>query len=182
MTTDFTFTNDKGFTIRPFKSDEWQDFKAIRIEALTKHPEVFGSNVQDAMAEDDQYWKDRIASTINKFPSISFVLLNYDGDIIGMTGIVTASEDPSGKTAKLCASYIRDGHKGKGLSTLFYTARIAWARAHSDQFDKIFVSHRKGNEASRRANQAFGFVFKSEAPRQWPDGTTDLEINYILKL
>jgi len=36
-------------------------------------------------------------------------------------------------------------------------------------FKRLFISYREGNEASRRANQAFGFKYIGKEDIDWPD-------------
>jgi RimJ/RimL family protein N-acetyltransferase len=106
----------------------------------------------------------------------------FAGDeLIGLTGVFTDRNDPSGQTAVLGMSYIAPPYRGRGLSRLFYEARLAWARANT-KFRKVRVSHRRSNEASGRANRRYGFVQLGVVERVWPDGSNDDEIHYELDL
>jgi RimJ/RimL family protein N-acetyltransferase len=164
---------------RQLKASDLQDFKAIRLEALEKHKNVFGSTVEKEASYSDDQWINLWLK--ENCPNVaSFGLFNGE-ELIAITAIVRTSDDPSGKTAKLCASYIKEEYRGKGLSKQLYKARIDWAKQRGD-FDNIIVSHRSGNEASRNANQAFGFTHTHSAPHTWPDGKTEDEVFYILPL
>ena len=103
------------------------------------------------------------------------------GKIIGMTGIAIDRNDPTKKQALLWGSWLEPGFRGKGLSDMMYRARIEWARAHPT-CEKIVVSHRASNEASKRANQKHGFVFTHKTPKEWPDGGIEDDIFYELPL
>lgn len=46
----------------------------------------------------------------------------------------------------------------------------------------IIVSHRAGNDASKAANQRFGFSFTHLETTVWPDGKLDNEVFYKLDL
>ena len=76
-------------------------------------------------------------------------------------------------------SYIDSEYRGKGLSALLYQARINWARTLG--FERITVGHREGNEASKAANQKFGFVFLEKEEIDFPDGRA-FDYRYELKL
>ncbi len=143
-------------TLRPFRSDEWEAIRTIRLEALKSDEGVFLPSYAEGLAMPESYWRD-LAAQVN---SCLFGL--YDADrLIGLSSVFTDRDDPSGKTAKLAMSYINRAYRGRKLSRLYYEARIAWARSRG--FERIVVGHREGNEASRRANQAFGFrYFESE--------------------
>lgn len=106
----------------------------------------------------------------------------FDEDkIIGLSSVFTWKTDKTGRTALLAMSFIAEAYRGKGYSKLFYESRIAWAK-QQNQFEKILVSHREGNEASCAANQAFGFKFTGKEIIDWPDGLKDFEHNYELKI
>jgi RimJ/RimL family protein N-acetyltransferase len=98
-------------------------------------------------------------------------------DMVGLTAIIAEADR---KTAQLVASYIREAHRGLGLSTMLYRARLEWFRERPE-FEKLLVSHRASNDASRRAIQKFGFRMTGViAGKVWPDGTIDDQIDHEL--
>ena len=106
----------------------------------------------------------------------------FDGHrLIGMVASFTWRNDPTGQTAVLAMSFILPENRGRGLSRLLYEARLDWIRAQP-QFTRVVVSHRASNEASRRANQRHGFRLTGREPHTWPDGTTEDEIWYELRI
>ncbi|MBL8543244.1 MAG: GNAT family N-acetyltransferase [Hyphomonadaceae bacterium] len=162
--------------IRPLQEDDWAPFRALRLRALQSEPGVFATAYAEAAARPESQWRWTVSGADHQ----AFGL--FDGAaLIGITAIFRDSEDPSGATAMLAMSFIEPAYRGRGLSQLFYDARLAWARAHGG-FRRIVVSHRASNEASRRANQRHGFTLTGSAPRTWPDGVTEDEISYELLL
>lgn len=71
--------------------------------------------------------------------------------------------------------------RGNGLSELMYQTRINWAKAQPT-VEKIIVSHRASNLASKRANQKHGFVCTHKIEEVWTDGGVEDEIFYELKI
>ena len=61
-----------------------------------------------------------------------------------------------------------------------YKARLEWIRQQPG-VEKVIVSHRASNLASKFANQKFGFVQTHVSERTWPDGITEPEFHYELK-
>lgn len=162
--------------VRQLNAADWQAYKDMRLEALSCHGAVFGAALSDEEVRDDGSWKAMLSNGTQAF----FAL--YDGrTIAGITGIITDTYVADSRTAILIASYIREAYRKRGLSAKFYEARIGWARA-SGQFDRIVVSHREGNEASRRANQAFGFKLYCVEKETWGDGSKDNIHRYELRL
>ncbi len=78
-------------------------------------------------------------------------------------------------------SYLLPEYRGRGLSRLFYEARLRWI-VEQERFERVVVSHRRSNEPSKRANERFGFVMTGTARTTWPDGTDDDELLYELRL
>ena len=161
------------YELRRLEIGEWQQYKKIRLEALSSAPEVFGSNYQKEAAYSDAEWMALLGNP--KCAIFGF----YNQDLlIGLTGVVLDRADES--NAILIASFIQEGHRGRGLSRLFYEARITWAREQGCL--RITVSHRVGNEASRAANQSFNFAYTHSRDVVWPDGVKAEELIYVLNL
>lgn len=166
----------RDIKIKQLLEHDWQFAKSIRLLALQQNPDVFLSSYDEESQYEDSVWKNQLKIT----DGATFGLFD-DNQIIGITGVFTWRGDASGKTAILSMSFIDSAYRGKGYSRLLYDARIAWAK-QQDSFDKLRVSHREGNEASRMANQSFGFELKKQEMIDWPDGTRGFEYNYELKI
>ena len=161
-------------TVRPFTADEWRRFREVRLRALRADPGVFSSNHAREAAKDEAHWRARLSD-----PQCG-VFAVLDGDeVIGMTGVYVPADDPT--SAGLWGSWLEPAHRRLGLSHRMYAARIDWARAHPT-VERVLVSHRASNVASMQANQRHGFVLTGRATREWPDGRTEDEVCYELRL
>jgi RimJ/RimL family protein N-acetyltransferase len=98
---------------------------------------------------------------------------------IGMTCISIDRNDPTKKTALMWGSWLAPEFRRKGLSELMYRTRIDWAK-NQPNVEKIIVSHRASNLASKYANQKHGFVETHKKEKLWTDGATEDEIFYEL--
>lgn len=165
-----------AITIRQLVAADWELYRTIRLQALQTDPRSFGSNFTRENAYSNQEWQDRLDN-----PDVGTFGLFCDQNIIGLTGIGIKRDDPTKRWARLWGSWIAPAHRGCGYSDLLYTMRLDWARAHPT-IEWIEVSHRDGNEASRRANQRHGFVFTRRAPYAWADGGKEDEIFYQLRV
>jgi RimJ/RimL family protein N-acetyltransferase len=161
------------YTLRRMLPSQWEDYRKIRLEALSSNPEMFGSNYTKEAAYSREEW---ISLLENE--SRAIFALYYHDSLIGLTGVVLDRDDES--TAILIASFIKTPHRGRGLSSLFYQVRIDWAR--QKKCKAIVVSHRAGNEPSKLANQRFGFKYDYTRKVLWPDGVSADELMYSLKL
>ena len=164
------------FTVKQFEAKDWPIYKAIRLEALARHENVFGGSFAGESAWSNSQWEYMLGRSDQAFFGL------YDGkELIGSTCVFTARDDKSGKTALLAGSYIREEYRGKKLSRLLYAARLEWIMG-SGRYDRVIVAHKDGNEASRRANQAFGFALVGQNEDVWGDGSRGIKYNYEMRL
>jgi RimJ/RimL family protein N-acetyltransferase len=167
---------NKEITIRRWSEDDWEVFKAIRLEALNAHSDVFGASYNVESEKDDAFWKDKLFDL-----SQGAVFGLYDADtVIGLTAVFRDKNRPL-DAVFLCMSYIRSEYRKNGLSDLLYRARIDWAKSQKG-IRIISVAHREGNEASRRANQRWGFVFSAVKDEVFGNGETAKDYIYELKI
>ena len=159
--------------LRRFTADDWQAFKAIRLETLEKEQHFMGAPLAHEQTFPDQEWMARLSNPDSAIWGL------YDGDTcIGLTGVVKDRDNP--EVARLIASYIRQEYRNRGLSALFYQARIDWAREKGFKYAE--VHHRQDNLASKAANQKFAFEHIGSKMIPWPDGTEDIQVSYRLTL
>ena len=169
-----TNVKTNGYSLYQFGKQDWMSLKSIRLEALKEEPSVFGSSFEKESLLSDSSWQERLSTRNKAF----FGLFPDTGECIGLTGIIR--EAGRGNSVVLIASYIRKAHRGRGLSKLFYDARIDWAKQNG--YGKAIISHRDTNLISKAANQRAGFTFTHWEERVWPDGILAKELFYELCL
>lgn len=163
-------------SIRQLTENDWREFSRIRLKALQTDPNVFGSNYEKELQMTETDWKRRF------HPYDSAIFLVFENEMpIGMTCIGVDRDDATKKSALLWGSWLAPEFRGKGLSKLMYQARIDWAKKHST-IERIIVSHRASNVASKYANQKHGFIETHKLEKIWTDGATEDEIFYELKI
>jgi RimJ/RimL family protein N-acetyltransferase len=165
-----------SISIRQLSEDDWRLLAGIRLKALQTDPSVFGSNLESESKFTEAEWRSRLRSE----DSAIFMLFENEAPI-GMTGVSVFREDPTNRTAIFWGSWIEPRFRRQGHSGLMYKARLEWAKAHP-LIERIVVSHRASNVASKFANQKHGFVFTRTHAKVWTDGKTEDELCYELKL
>ena len=164
------------YSIRKLEEKDWRVFSEIRLRSLQTDPSVFGSNHERESKFSESEWRSQLSNTD------SAVFAVFDGERpVGMTGVAVDRDDPSRKTALLWGSWLEPSARGNGVSKLFYEARIGWARQQPG-VERIIVSHRESNVASKFANQKFGFVPTHVTDKKWNDGINEKEFHYELIL
>lgn len=140
-----------NFTIKKLSAEDWEILKAIRIESVKVHNDVFAPSIDPELLS-DQEWKSRLSNP----NSVSFVLLDGDGNAVGLTGIYM----PDPYVGHMVSTYINNENKGKGLSSMLYEARIEWAKNHPT-LKKLILGQRQCNDAIRKVHQKFGQILFS---------------------
>lgn len=160
--------------IKQLDETDWLVFSQIRLTALQTDPKVFGSNYERESQFTEEDWRSRLQAK----DSAIFVI--YDGKTpVGMTGVSIDRADSTNKTAIFWGSWLAPEYRGKGLSELIYKARTDWAK-QQPTVERIIVSHRASNAASKFANRKHGFKFTHTHEKTWTDGATEDEVFYEL--
>jgi RimJ/RimL family protein N-acetyltransferase len=162
-----------AYSIRRFIPQEWEVYKAIRLEALQSEPGMFGNSYTTEAAYEDFIWKDRLAN-----PRVACFGLYEDDQLIGLTSIF--SETDQKDDAYMTQSFIRKAYRGHHLSRILYDARLSWAKEQG--ITQVIVGHRETNLVSKAANQRFGFKYSHRVARLWPDGKEEDMVYYTLLL
>ena len=162
-------------TLRELVESDWAVLKSIRLESLTRHPDLF-QPTRDEFAFTDMDWRERLTATRGR----TFGLFSGT-DPIGISTIVREGNQSRATRALLVGSYIRPEHRRKGFSRLFYDARIAWAREQGD-IGTLVVEAREDNIASHSAHQHFGFYFVRDKEIIFGDGRAFRSLIFQLDL
>lgn len=162
-----------NYSLQRMLPSQWREYKSIRLEALKTNSEMFGSNYDKEFLYNENDW-----TSLLENDSRAMFALYHSKLLVGLSGITLKKDDAT--TAIMIASFIKLPYRGKGLSKLFYQARIEWAR--QKKCKSIIVSHRFGNAPSKAANQQFGFKYSHAEQVKWPDGVWAEELIYLLEL
>ena len=163
----------KLYSIRRFLPEEAASYKSIRLEALATEPGMFGNSHALESGYSDAVWQERLSSAERAVFGL------FAGPVlIGLTSIVRDAQNP--EEAYMTQSYIRQEHRGLGLSRLLYAARFDWATEKGIR--RLTIGHRETNVASQAANQHFGFLPTHRETRTWPDGVTEDMVYYAKEI
>jgi RimJ/RimL family protein N-acetyltransferase len=162
--------------IRPLRASEWSAFKDFRLAALKSAPGMFATSFETASVRSPEEWQEIIAGPRHQVFGL------FDGAaLIGITGVFGGREASNKEAAFLVMSFIMPEYRRRGLSSMFYQARLDWIRMR-DEFKRVLAAVRASNDASQRACRNFGFACIGRSPRTWSDGTTEDEMVYELRV
>ena len=161
-------------TIRPLTEDDWQAFSELRLAALKECPGFFGKSYEEEKNNTQVSWQE----WFEQEGKCIFGIFDYE-KLMGIQGIATYNMDST--AGMIWGSYISPQYRGHSYSPILYKACVDWGIKYLP-WKKIVVSHREDNEASKKANQKFGFVFTYRESKTWPDGKTIDQLWYELEL
>ena len=152
-------TYNSGIQIRRLTTSDAAHYREIRLEALQKNPEAFGSTFEKEGAQPLSWFEaalDRAA--------IFGAFLN--GTLAGIAAYGVHESTKQAHKALLWSMYVRATARNAGLGKSLVTAVLDHARGRVEQVQLTVVSE---NESARRLYAALGFVeygYEKRALRQ----------------
>ena len=159
--------------IRRIRSQDWQQSKALRLEALADNPIGFLETLAQAQELDDEVWQQRAVRAADG--GEAFQVLAWDG------------EQPVGNSlsllrdgrAWLLAVYVSPQARGTGLLAELVRACAAWAREQG-ALELVLEVH-EDNARARAAYAKLGFV-ETGVTRPYAPDPTRRELEMALRL
>jgi len=145
----------RAISIRRLAADDAAAFRAIRLEALERHPEAFQSVHRDEAADP----LDRIAERLAR--STVFGASRGDG-LVGMAGFFVHQGEKVRHKGVLWGMYVQAEARGLGIGASLVERVIAHARAEVEILGLSVVTE---NVSARRLYERLGFVAYGTEPR-----------------
>lgn len=133
-------------TIRRLLPADASVYKEIRLEALQRNPEAFGSSYEREAPNDLQWFADRLDG--------SHMLGAFvDGELVGTVGVAVQSGKRS-HIGFVWGMFVRESARGQGIGRALVSAVLDVARDEVEIVELTVVSE---NFAARRLYESFGF-------------------------
>lgn len=130
------------YVIRQVVVDDWPAVKELRLAALRDPvaPIAFVETYEQALAQPDEFWKNRTAGGAEGGPNRQFVAEGPRGDWAGMVIVLIeelGAEDFAGhrieqRQAHIVGVFVREEHRGGTLAADLFRAALGWALAAKD--------------------------------------------------
>ena len=144
-----------AIAIRRLDGADAEDYRTIRLAALAREPEAFGSVYDAEVARPIEAFAERLAT--------SQVFGAYAGDrIVGLAGFKPESGPKDNHKAFVWGLYVRPSARGRGVARALMAAIIASAR---DQVEQLTLAVVEGNDAARTLYENLGFEVYGLEPR-----------------
>ncbi len=141
--------------IRQLTQQDWQAFKNLRLEALTQHPEAFGSSFEEESTLTDVELQQR-------FSSCDLFGAFVHDELIGCAGFFVYSSEKMSHRGCLFSMYTKKAHRNSGVADALIKIIIAHAKTSVMQLHITVVTT---NHIAIRLYQNNGFHIYGTEPR-----------------
>jgi GNAT superfamily N-acetyltransferase len=125
--------------VRRIEAADWPRFRQLRLEALRDSPLAFVEQHDQALAQPDQHWQERVERGAGAADSATFVAVDA-GELVGKATCFIEPEVTAYVSAHLVGVYVRPPSRGSGVAEAVVAAAVGWAReeAHAARV-RLFV-------------------------------------------
>ena len=114
-------TRESTLSIRQCAKGDWEDLRAIRLEALADTPDAYGSTYEESALWSDAQWKNAASTRL-------YYLAERDGRVVGM--VSGGYNDAYPGTRWLYGMYVTPSERGTGTSAQLVRTIGEWARSN----------------------------------------------------
>jgi ribosomal protein S18 acetylase RimI-like enzyme len=133
-------------TIGQLAPDLWQQYKALRLEALQTDPQAFGGSYVEEVVFSEALWQERICN-------MWFAMI--DGQPVGMVGLLPGPMLSTRHKAMIISMWVKPSFRGQGIAKALMQEiqRIAPAQG----FIKLFLDVTTTQTAAVKLYTSVGF-------------------------
>ena len=158
------------FHVRRAASGDESIVRALRLEAMTRAPEAFGSTYERELARTPADWQ-RWLST-----GATFILMDAER----ASGIVAGLHDPADPSVvHLMSMWVDPACRGAGAADMLVSSVLSWARAEGAGAVRLAVID--ANVRARRCYERNGFRSTGRHFVRERDGAIELQMEYVLE-
>lgn len=139
-------TSESTLTIDLCGVHDWEDLRAIRLEALSNTPEAYGSTYEESVRQSDALWKNAASTRL-------YYLARRDGRVVGM--VSGGFNDAHPGTRWLYGMYVTPSERGSGTAALLVQSIGVWAKDHG--VDDVYLHVGSSVPRARAFYERIGF-------------------------
>jgi GNAT superfamily N-acetyltransferase len=159
-----------AFEIERLTSDDWRDYRDVRLAALADAPWAFGGTLEREQRFSERDFRSRLEDRA------MFVARHQDRVIGLIGGLQLENED----AILLISMWVHPEFRGQGAGDLLVRAVLDWAQAHASPEVRLWVS--EGNSPAERLYARNGFVRTGEWQPVHPDDPSRREFAMVCTL
>lgn len=151
---------------RALDPNEWDVFRALRLEALEESPDAYGSTLERERASGETEWRGWLTGEGWNADLAAF-LAEEDRSPAGIAVCARFHDDPS--VAHLFAMWVRPSSRGRGIGRVLVAAAVE--RARSLGVDALVLRVTEDNDAAGALYRSCGFVGTADPAEPLREGS-----------
>lgn len=171
----------RSTTIRPLKESHWNAWWALRLVALRDHPDMFGSDHDEAVATGEASAHDRFVTTSITGDNRVFGALLENGTLIGTCGVIRHHGAKTRHRMDIWGMYVSPAFRATGIGRRLLHAAIGHAR-RTDGVLQLHLTVSSHNTAAIASYSRLGFAVYGQEPRalRLPDRFVDEDLMVMM--
>jgi ribosomal protein S18 acetylase RimI-like enzyme len=151
--------------------DEWEAYKALRLESLQDAPQAFGSTYDTNLARSETYWRGRLVEAqIGERGWLLFARI--DGQLVGMIGAYPTDEPA---VVEIISTYVTPAYRDRGIAHTLMDVLLE-TLTQTGQFKRATLDVNRQQVAAVRLYERCGFESVRTQSVQMGDGQTYMGI------
>jgi ribosomal protein S18 acetylase RimI-like enzyme len=147
--------------------EDWQRYRAIRLEALKNEPVAFSSRYDENSRRPPEYWQGRLSDSAMGEQS-SLLFAQVEGALVGMMG---AFYEEDARTAEIISVYVSPDWRGKGVGRALMQAILAEISRRA-WVERVTLGVNSQQTVAVALYKRFGFQIAGEVEDLMGDGKT----------
>jgi ribosomal protein S18 acetylase RimI-like enzyme len=149
--------SDHDVSVATLGPRDWQDLRAIRLEALRSEPAAYSSTYEETLAWSDEDWRQRLTN-----PRRMHLLARTQRRPIGIVGGYLGSDEGDESVAQVFGMYVTSEHRGRGIGRLLLTSLLDRLSTFP-RITTIRLGVTETQEPARRLYESMGFQVVGKA-------------------
>ena len=149
--------NDQEVSVVALGLQDWQDLRAIRLEALRSDPAAYSSTYEETVAWSDEDWRRRLADDRRMH-----LLVRAQGRPIGIVGGYLGSDEGDESVAVVFGMFVTSEHRERGVGRALLTSLIDHLSA-IPHISTIRLGVTESQTPARRLYESAGFQVVGKA-------------------
>lgn len=154
--------------LRPSREGDAAAYRALRLEALERHPEAFGDDYASSAARPPQHWEERVRQGGPSERGVTYVA-EAEGGLVGMMTLVRFQELKARHSGSIVAVYVSADWRGCGVGDALMEACLAHARRLDMRVVRLGVATTNASAIGLYLRQGFA-VYGVERESMLVDG------------
>lgn len=142
-------------TVRPLGEEDWQEFRTIRLAALTDSPDAFVASVEEEQEYDEAFWRERMRRSVRLVAQREREDPAAGVDQLGVVSLGSANDEED-RVAEIFGLWVAPEARGTGVATMLVEASAARARGDG----RTHVAYWVGTDNGRAVAFASGIGFR----------------------